>query len=73
MSISLDFEILSNGTMQITRPDGEVVGKVTPRPTGGFLVQMVGFSVGWDVMPVRSLEAGQYLVLAGVLEHDATV
>lgn len=70
MTLSLHTQLI-NGGMAITRDNGEQVATITLNHQGtGYWVNMIdGYS--FDAMPMRSLEAAQYLVLASVMEYDA--
>jgi hypothetical protein len=71
MTISLDYAMTSDGTMEY-RHEGVLVGSVDPRQTAhGFWVTMKLDGMPWSAMPCRSLEAAGYLILASYLEMRA--
>lgn len=69
----LTTEINGKGVTVVTRTaTGEEVAYITPHETYGFWVNLIeGYS--FNAMPMMSLEAAGYLILASVLEHDAKV
>ena len=71
MSVSLDYEMLSDGSIEYRRA-GVLVGTIKPAVrTRTFWVTMALEGMSWSSMPVRSIEAGGYLILASLIEYDA--
>ena len=67
----LNTEITRDGTMVVTRDNGEQVATI--ECSDRYAKYWVNMADGYvfSAMPMNSLEAAQYLVLASVLEFDA--
>jgi hypothetical protein len=71
----LDYRMNAEGVMEYSA-DGVLVATVKPTPEimasqGRFWVNMVLEGMPWSSMPIRSLEAAGYLILASYLEMKA--
>lgn len=74
--MQLNTEMLTDGTVNVTNDAGLLVGTIKPCAYGSgprHWVVKVYPTQGWDTMWVRSMKAGEYLILAAAEEAAATV